>query len=404
MFSNYSESGSPLLGLDRADAKCIGTFRFSGRLAHTVIANTLRRVILTSTRSVGFTNDTIIRKNTSVIPNEMLSHRISMIPLAVRKFDGFDPTKWRFDLKVANTARDSSSLIHVKASDFRVLVKNEVSGEFEEMVGGAKSIFPPNPISNDTCLIATLKPQSKKSDNPEQEIDLSAFIAVGTAKSQANVAFSPVCQCTFSNTLDTDKARREQFFNSWISVAKKIDDPSTLTEELRANLLREWNTLEIQRCFLIDEKGEPNSFDFTIESVGIRPVKEIVAEGFRVVIDMLKPYSDETKSLSEMNITMMPSLNRMENGWDLVFNGQEHTLGALLQYIMSESFMESSLSFVGYKVAHPLELKMTLRLGFKSEANEELVRSLVIRAAEGAIKIFTELEKEWDLNVGNGRM
>ena len=407
MFSNYEESGAPLLG--SGDHLLTGKFRFTGPHANTTIVNTLRRCIVTSTRSVGFSSDITIRKNTSVIPNEMLAHRLTMLPLAVRNLDRFDPTNYQFLLQVKNSRGSGSkgskgskgvrdSLLHVKASDFRVLEKNE-SGEFLDAgTPAVTSIFPPDPITKDTCLLVSLKAQTNV-EYPDEEVDLTAVAVIGTPLSQNNVAFSPVSQCSFSNTIDPDSARQTQFFEAWMAKSKKVEDPATLSPEMRAQLRREWETLDIQRCFLVNEKGEPNSFEFTIESIGVRPVPEIVAEGIGAVISLVEPYADVARTFADLGVKMLPPLSRMEKGIELSFDGQEHTLGVLLQYVMSEIFMDREISSVSYKVPHPLERKMSLILKFNEEPTEEKARMLVAGAAERAKAIFTELAGAWTSQV-----
>lgn len=403
MFSNYKESGAPLLG--SGDHHLIGTFRFTGAYASTTIVNTLRRCIVTSTRSVGFSPEITIRKNTSVIPNEMLAHRLTMLPLAVRNLDRFDPTKYQFLLQIKNsrgTGSRANELLHVKASDFRVLEKSE-SGEFLDAgLPAVKALFPPDPITQDTCLLVSLKAQTNV-EYPDEEVDLTAVAVIGTPLSQNNVAFSPVSQCSFSYTIDTDSARQSQFFEAWMAKSKKVEEPAALSPEIRAQLRREWETLDIQRCFLVNEKGEPNSFEFTVESIGVRPVPEIVAEGIGAVIALVEPYADLTRTFADLGVKMLPSLSRMEKGIELSFDGQEHTLGVLLQYIMSENFIDRDISSVSYKVPHPLERKMSLVIKFNEEPTEEKARTLVAGAAERAKAIFTEMAGAWTSQVMTSR-
>ena len=91
MFRNFKTSGPALL--TDPDDHLVGRFTLTG--VSTTIANTLRRCTLVDTRSVGFRADltnaadpgVVIRKNTSVIFNEMLAHRLTLVPLAVRRID-----------------------------------------------------------------------------------------------------------------------------------------------------------------------------------------------------------------------------------------------------------------------------------------------------------------------------
>jgi DNA-directed RNA polymerase subunit L len=401
-FSNYTESGPPLL--TDSSRRLIGTFTLSD--TSTTIANTLRRCILVDTRSVGFRADltnvadpgVVIRKNTSVIFNEMLAHRITLIPAAF-PLDQFDPSQYECVLTVKNTKKEaisSSATLHVTASDFRVMRKQE-DGSFADLgAPAADAIFPRDPITKQSSLIVSLRSQWN-SEQPGEELDLTAYPVVGRGRD--NMGFSPVSQCSFQNTMDTDPQRQEQFFHEWLLSFKKIADPAAVIPEALATHRKEWSNMAIQRCFLVDERGEPNSFGFTVESVGIRPVPEIVAEGIQAAMDLVTPYADMSKSLEDLAITTQAPDSRM-NGLDLHFDGQEHTLGNLLQTLLADQTAapDSPIEFAAYKIRHPLKRSMMLRLGFRDGfAGDKAVvsRELVAAVAAQARAIFEELAQKW---------
>lgn len=404
-FRNYEASGAALL-TDPGD-HIVGTFTLEN--TSTTIANTLRRCILTETRSVGFradlTNPTdpgvVIRKNTSVIFNEMLAHRLTLLPLAVRHLDKFDPSQYQCVLTVKNDTRGAISdagIRHVTAADFRVHEKQEDGSFVDAGLPAAGALFPPDPITKQTTLLVSLRPQWNP-EQPPEEIDLTAYPVIGRGRD--HMGFSPVSQCSFENSRDNDPVRQEQFFHEWLLSFKKIADPTSVGPEVLAGHRKEWETMAIQRCYLVDERGEPNSFKFTIESVGVRPVSDIVAEGIQTVIDLVSPYADDKKSLAELGISTQPPDSRM-NGVDILFDGQEHTLGNLLQTLITELYIDSGapdspIVFAGYKIRHPLHRIMTLRLGYRDgvAGSEAQVREIIATAAEKARTIFEGLARSW---------
>jgi DNA-directed RNA polymerase subunit L len=411
MFSNYVASGAPLL--TDPDDQLVGSFTLSK--TSTTIANTLRRCILVDTRSVGFRADltnaadpgVVIRKNTSVIFNEMLAHRLTLIPLAVRRLDDFDPTRYQCVLTVKNENQgpvSNEGLRHVTAGDFRILEKQE-DGTFTDIgLPAAGAMFPADPITKQTSLIVTLRPQWN-TEQPAEEIDLTAYPVIG--RGSDHMGFCPVSQCSFENTLDQDPVRQEQFFNAWLTSFKKLEDPTAVTPEVLAGYRKEWGNMAVQRCFLVDERGEPNSFGFTIESVGVRSVKEIVAEGIQAVIALVSPYATAEKSLADLGVTTQPPDSRM-NGLDIHFDGQEHTLGNLLQTLITDLYIndgspDSPIVFAGYKIRHPLHRVMTLRLGFREGLTGDtavIAKEIINTAAERARIIFEELGRNWAALVG----
>jgi DNA-directed RNA polymerase subunit L len=400
MFRNYSEAGPALL-TDSA-AKIRGSFILENTT--TTIANTLRRAILADTRSVGFRADltnaedpgVVIRKNTSVIFNEMLAHRLTLLPLGVVRIDDFNPADYEC---VLQARVEGSELRHVKASDFVVRKKGE-DGQMVALGPEANAaMFPADPVSRDTCLLATLRPQWSPDQRPE-EVDLTAYPVIGTGKDF--VGFCPVAQCTFENTPDTNPARQEEFFQEWLRTYKKIEDSSAVAPDLLEGHRKEWATLGIQRCFLVDPFGQPNSFTFTVESVGIRPVRDIVAEGIRAVVALLRPFADANVEFGDIGVSTRPVDSRM-NGVDIVFEGQEHTLGNLLQTTITEMFLDtgapdSPITYAGYKIPHPLHKSMVLRLGIRegvATPPEILARQIVADAAAKALATFEDLARGW---------
>jgi DNA-directed RNA polymerase subunit L len=406
MFKAYTAIGTPLL----TDPSTPSTATFVLENTTPTIANTLRRAILTETRSVGFRADltdaanpgVVIRKNTSPIFNEMLAHRLTLLPIGVTRIDDFDTSLYEFVLRMRNETKgaiDATTVRHVTAADFTVRRK-QVNGEFEDLdTTLVAELFPADPITKDTSLLVTLRPQWNP-EQPPEELDLTAYPVIGTGRD--HMGFCPVSQCSFGNTIDTDPVRQEQFFHEWLADYKKIADPSAVAPDVLAVHRKEWLTMAVQRCFVIDAAGQPNSFTFTVESVGIRPVKDVVAEGIAAVIKLLAPYADAGVPFRDIGVKSQPVDSRM-NGVDLVFDGQEHTLGNLLQTAICEMYLDtgaadSPITYVGYKVRHPLHRVMTLRLGIRDGVtgdSEALARQIVADGASKAKTTFEELGRAW---------
>jgi DNA-directed RNA polymerase subunit L len=420
MFSNYTESGSPLL--TDPDAKTTATFLLER--TNTTIANTLRRCILTETRSAGFRADLTnqadpgvkIRRNTSVIFNEMLAHRLTLVPLGVRRLDEFDPSRYECVLRIKNDRRGPitpENMVHVRAGDFVVRERGADGTMVDLPPAAAAAMFPPDPITRDTCLLVSLRPQWSP-EQPAEELDLTAFPVIG--RGREFMGFCPVSQCAYANTPDPDPVRQEQFFHAWLADYKKIKDPAAVAPEQLEAHRTEWSTMAIQRCFLVDERGQPNSFTFTVESVGIRPVQDIVAEGIRAAADLVAPYTDAERPAKELGLTIQPTDSRMSDGVDILFADQEHTLGNLLQTIITELYLDnatevlppdSPITYCGYKVRHPLERKMTLRLGLRpgtagAATTDSTVRTVIAAAAQRARTMFEELGRSWSAATGAG--
>jgi DNA-directed RNA polymerase subunit L len=408
MFRNYTEDGPPLL--TDPSSKIRASFILQN--TSTTIANTLRRCILSETRSVGFRADLTdpknpgirIRKNNTSVFNEMLAHRLTLIPLGVRRIDSFDPSRYECILEQKNDTLGPitpKTMLHVKASDFKVREKQSDNSVRELTPVEISALFPADPLTGDTCLIASLRPQWG-ADHPPDEIELSAYPVIGRGRDF--IGFSPVSQCSFENTQDTNPTRQEEFFKRWLMDFKKITDENmaTLAPEALANFKQEWTTMAQQKCFLINERGEPSSFTFHMESVGIRPIPDIVAEGIKSVITLLEPFVDPGVPEKEIGISILPIDSRM-HGVDVLIEGHEHTLGNLLQTMLTEMYLDtytadSPITFAAYKVRHPLHRSVAIRLGMaesKGDTNT-IARQVISAAAQRAKTIFEDLAAAWE--------
>ena len=389
------------------------TLAFTLNPIHVTYANTLRRIILTGVETVAFrsdmtstgsTTDVIVKRNDTPMTNEMLADRIGLIPINVTEPLKWNPDKYRFTLKVAGS-KDNTT--YVKSGNFKVFEVNPISGgaDNNEGISGENisidntettlvptdKFFPPNPITGDTCLIATLQPGSGPT---QQFIEIDGKATKGTGREHAR--FSPVSQCSYEYSPDENPQRIEEMFLTWLDVAKKaggIDKGSERYNELR----REFNTMQIKRCYKVDEKGEPFSFDFTVESAGVLPVPYIVERACEVGENMCSRYINIHQGDLPAEITISPANSRII-GFDFLIRGHDHTLGNLLQTWLVENHIQGDatpkITYAGYVVPHPLRDEMILRIGVE-DGEEATARLAFATAAKGCVEMFQQLRISW---------
>lgn len=371
------------------------TYTFTLSPIHVTYANTLRRLILTGVQTIAFrsdmtstgsTTDVLVKKNDTPMTNEMLADRIGLLPIYVS-----DPTTWKdssylFTLKVTG---DKDSTTYVKSSNFKITKVPENPELEQEEVVSTELFFPPNPVTRDTCLIATLQPGAIP-----QSIEIVAKATKGTGREHAR--FCPVSQCSYEYTLDSNPQRIEEMFAKWLTVTKKvgaIDKATKRYEELQ----REFNTMQIKRCYQINEKGEPFSFDFTVESAGVLDVPYIVEQACQVGENMCSRYVTLGQGDVPADITITSADTRII-GFDFLFRGHEHTLGNLLQTWLVEHHIEGNaeprITYAGYAVPHPLRDEMLLRIGVE-DGEESTARMAIAEAAKGCVQMFQELRANW---------
>ena len=98
-------------------------------------------------------------------------------------------------------------------------------------------------------------------------LKLSARLVLSNG--EENGHFSPVAISAYANTVDEEKAKKGEIDFIQSENEKAMANNLTLIDEER--LKRRFAINLKERFFQTDENGEPNSFDFKIESVGVMP-------------------------------------------------------------------------------------------------------------------------------------
>lgn len=383
------------------------TLSFRLEPAHVSYANTLRRTILTGVETVAFrsdiketgeTSDVLVLKNNTPMTNEMLADRIGLLPISIQQPMTWNPDLYTFELNMTNEGDDPKD---VCASDIEVRKVNPADPAAAPTPVPNKDFFAPHPITGDTCLIAVLK--GKQPNQNPQTIHLKAKATQGTGREHAR--FIPVSQCSYQYTLDEDPERQKEIFNNWLRKTKKID-PSDLEKDgqRKEALLREFRTMEIDRCYKKNDKGEAYSFDFTVEAIGKWfPPEEILRRALQVAQQKCLKYATmDTGDLPE-NVSIVATDKQM-NGSDVFFTGEDHTLGNLLQTWMAENMVDSGeITFVGYNVPHPLQdkMKMSIAIPVGNEKTELEIRRLLAKAAGACAAMFQTWLIDWERATGS---
>jgi len=368
--------------------------RFTLAPTQVAYANTLRRSIITEVETVAFraeikedgtTTDVSISKNSTPMSNEMLAHRLGLIPVHVADPLNWSPDDYTFKLDVTN---DSSDPLDVVASDIKVY--KDRGPEEEPLLVPSVEFFHPDPVTHDTCLLAVLK--GRTGTQEPESVSLVAKATVGTGRE--NAAFMPVTsRCSYGYTLDKSEERKKEVFTAWLQTAKKVN-PSELDSNAvrKGELEREFATMQQQRCFLKDANGEPYSFDFIIESVGVLTPVYCVARALEVMQAKLARYASIDAGDLPEGVKVQPADAQMK-GFDFMFQHEDHTLGNLLQSYMEQNDMEA-ITFVGYKVPHPLRDEMLLRVGV-ADGMELTARAALGKAARGCAAMFKDWLAQW---------
>jgi len=258
--------------------------------------NALRRIILSEIPTVVVTNVEIL-DNTSSLIHEMLRHRIEMLPINVL------PTE-------QDVIRDTKLELRVIAP---VDAPREITTKDIVVSGPRNDVILKDRDLGTDLVFMTLK--------PGEIIHFRATIGLGQG--------SQVCVSTFKNHINQDvlKDAKETYIN-------------------KGGIGAVFDNYEKQRHFSVDEKGRPNWFDFSIESIGVVKATEIL----RIAANILK---EKVEEYVKSNIL------RHENSWFSIESEIEgHTIGYLAQSLIYEGGL---VEYVSYNIPHPLLPKMVLR-------------------------------------------
>ena len=94
--------------------------------------------------------------------------------------------------------------------------------------------------------------------------NLECTLSIGTGKE--NAGYSPVSKVVFFNSLDEKEIKSEI---KRLIAKKQEENGDKLDKSEIQKIQRNFENFEAYRHFCKNEKGEPNKFNFEIESIGI---------------------------------------------------------------------------------------------------------------------------------------
>jgi len=383
------------------ELKAINTNRieFTTKDIDLSIVNATRRIILAELPNIAFyfdpydteNNDVIIKINNSVLHNEFLSHRVSLIPVhfSENEIVDFKPENYKFILKKKNT---SALTINVTTKDIEIF--NSEDEKYDEKF--REKLFPKNKITNDYILITKLKPNLYE-PNKGEEIDIEFKGSINIAMKHAR--WCPTSQCCYHNNID-DEAANEVFKGSVIEAEQAKG--SKLSDEEEKDMKSKFEALNIYRSFKKNKYDEPNEFIFKIESeCRLRPTY-LFFKGLMILNSKLEKFIEKlTNNHDSININQ---LGNVDNFFQVGLNDEDHTLLNILQCLIYKQHFQRSnvvtnniLEYIGYYQPHPLDKLMYIKLKFNNDtkADKEFTKTFLIEATQKIIEDIHVIIKEW---------
>jgi DNA-directed RNA polymerase subunit L len=361
IFTNYNKSNDKLsFTIENADVSLV---------------NAIRRLILTDVTTIGFNTDDYeksdlkVLSNTGCLHNEFLLHRMGLIPIYSENIDKYDETLYKFILKVQN---DTDTIIDVTTRDIVVMnIKTNVQED-------TNKFFKQNEITGDHILITKLK---QNPDKNGEEIHIEGKSSKGIGSS--HIRFSPVSKICFINK--NDPKRVQDALTNYLQQNKDKDSEQKLT--------RRFHIEEADRYYFIDSNGDPNIFDFVIESKGVLKPYKILLEGINSLINILNNFNtnfDKFLKRQDSSINILESDGLMKS-YDLTIENENHTLGFILQSYINKLYERDNI-FIGYMNPHPLEDKIKFRIKSTNNTITD-IHNIFNETSNLLIKLLSELKK-----------
>jgi DNA-directed RNA polymerase subunit L len=351
-----------------------GFLKFSLLDCNMSIANALRRIIISDIPTFVFRtypyseNKAEVTHNTTRFHNEIIKQRLSCIPIHIDDMD-FPYKDYVIEVDVKN---DTDNILYVTTKDFKIKnIKTDVYSD----ESAVRAIFPPSAITGDYIEFARLQP--KLSENIDGErLTLRCGLDIGMASQDG--AFNVISTCAYECTPDIQKAN--EVWGEKEAAMKKSEMSEAEIEFEKKN----WFLLDAKRYY------QPNSYDFTIESVGVFENIEIVIKACEIMISKCEKLLE---NLQHGKVTIIPSETTLKNGFDITLVNEDYTLGKVIEfYLYQQNFIaDKTLSFCGFRKPHPHATESIIRVAFHNEIDPVGVSGYVQAASDSAITAFKKL-------------
>ena len=348
------------------------TFTLSG--VNVSLSNAIRRVILSDIKTVVFKtspheeNKCTILSNTSRFHNEIIKQRLSCIPIHIN--DITMPLKnYRLEVNVEN---NTDTKIYVTTEDFKI--KNIDTNTYLSKTDTV-AIFPPNQYSNYYIDFLRLRP--KISDEIlGEKINLMCEFSIGTAKEDG--MFNVASNCSYGFTPDNNKITEESKIKS-----HQLKEQGMNKDEIDFEIAN-WRLLDALRI------TKKDSYDFTIQSIGVFTNFELIEKACNIIIERL--YLIKKMSESE-DLKIERSQNTMNNCFDIILENEDYTIGKIVEFTFYHKYFEGlkTLSFCGFKKFHPHDTYSIVRLAYREPIDISIITQNISEVITDAINVYQKI-------------
>lgn len=374
--------------------------------------NAVRRCILAHVPCVAIPFDSnaehgggnvVFHANTSPLHNEMLGQRLGLVPVCV-------PENELEDFAVASTAANTRFVIDVKNTTREPLLVT--TADIDVFRAGKRvdrsvrdALFPRCSVTGEPISLVKLHASETEDVTSVNVLHVEFTARLGTGAEHAR--WCPVSGCVFRNRIDRVAADEEfksrRLPEALVRAQKERGDGVELTAEEIAKERAVFDARDAQRIFLRDERGDPNAFEFDLESeCGLRPAYIVfkALERLQARIDDIRTEILTILTDEESDRVVVTFDRGGERGFHtLLVRGEGHTCGNLIQSMIHARYVRDAQSspavtFVGYHQPHPLEDSFLLCVKL-SDASPAAMFRLMDESLAYVSSIAGDLAVEW---------
>ena len=351
------------------------------------LVNAIRRVLLTDIPTIGFkltetgeNNDLIMVTNNSSLHNEMLLHRIALIPLYLNpenymknhlfeckiKHNTIEPFKFitmndvniyplksGFLERIDHYLDDSYDMSHEDSKILKEQLNNvnienyDLNKPFSQKE--KDKIFKPFEFRGNFHYSMITELKSTNTEDIHQEIHFYGSPSVGYGYQDAK--FQAVSQATYSFEID------EQLVES---VLKERIEIEKIQKEDKKKFEKKFKLAESERYFYRDNYGESNRYNFAIKSNHYYDSETLFKKSIEILIEKCENLKLEFIEFLKENKSKISIDKIKEYIYHYEVLNESHTLGNLIQsHIVRKSINDDTIiNLFGYKKPHPLEDKI----------------------------------------------
>jgi len=284
----------------------------------TSLANALRRTIISDIYTYAIDNDTIVfYDNTSMLNNEFLKHRLTLIPIVSNLDINYD------DIIIScKKTNESENMENIYAYDFictdsknNKIIDNNIIFKYPNILFGKLKI---NQYLSFECKLTR------------------------NNSYYGGSFFSPVSICLY--TFKTDENKVEE-----------------ITKDMNESEKKTFFTQDVERVYKRNEIGDPSGYQFQIESAGFYDIKDILIFGINSLKERLNNLKNELRNKKSKKVSLLDN-DVNPDFFDFLIDHENETIGNLLSTYITYN---PNVFYCGYVIEHPLKNNIILRIKLK---------------------------------------